>query len=56
MSNEVTVTINDAPVAVPGGATVLDACTAAGLDTPTICWAENLTPVNACRVCVVEVA
>ena len=26
-----------------------------GVDTPTLCYADNLTPVNACRVCVVEV-
>ena len=25
------------------------------VDTPTLCYAENLTPMNACRVCVVEV-
>ena len=25
------------------------------VDTPTLCYADNLTPVNACRVCVVEV-
>ncbi|MGH8909714.1 MAG: 2Fe-2S iron-sulfur cluster-binding protein, partial [Egibacteraceae bacterium] len=24
-------------------------------DTPTLCYSDNLTPVNACRVCVVEV-
>ncbi len=52
---EVAVTINGGAVSVPAGASVLDACTAAGLDTPTICYAENLTPVNACRACVVEV-
>ena len=28
---------------------------AAGIDTPTLCYLENLTPVNVCRVCVVEV-
>ena len=28
---------------------------AQGIDTPTLCYAENLTPVNVCRVCVVEV-
>ena len=39
---------------MPAGASVLDACNAAGVDTPTLCYAENLTPVNACRVCVVE--
>jgi len=40
---------------VPEGATILDACRAEGIDTPTLCYADNLTPVNACRVCVVEV-
>ena len=50
----VTLRIDGTEVAVPAGATVLDACNAAGVDTPTLCYAENLTPVNACRVCVVE--
>ena len=26
-----------------------------GIDTPTLCYLESLTPVNVCRVCVVEV-
>jgi predicted molibdopterin-dependent oxidoreductase YjgC len=51
----VSVSIDGADVSVPEGATLLDACTAAGVSTPTLCYAENLTPVNACRVCVVEV-
>ncbi|MCH9834780.1 MAG: 2Fe-2S iron-sulfur cluster-binding protein [Ilumatobacter sp.] len=51
----VTVRINNNDVSVARGATILDACTASGIDTPTICYAENLTPVNVCRVCVVEV-
>jgi len=42
-------------VRVPDGATILDACRAGGIDTPTLCFADTLTPVNACRVCVVEV-
>ena len=50
----VTISVDGRNVTVPEGASVLDACTAAGVDTPTICYAENLTPVNACRVCVVE--
>jgi predicted molibdopterin-dependent oxidoreductase YjgC len=29
-------------------------CRNRGIDTPTLCYLENLTPVNACRVCVVE--
>ncbi len=50
----VSLTIDGSTVTVAEGQTVLDACTAAGVDTPTLCYAENLTPVNACRVCVVE--
>ncbi len=50
----VEVSIDGRPVSVPTGATLLDACSAAGVDTPTLCFASTLTPVNACRVCVVE--
>ncbi|MDH3303550.1 MAG: 2Fe-2S iron-sulfur cluster-binding protein [Acidimicrobiia bacterium] len=50
----VQLTVDGKSVEVPTGASVLDACNAAGVDTPTLCYAENLTPVNACRVCVVE--
>ena len=51
----VELTIDDRIVRVPEGSTILDACHQEGIDTPTLCWAENLTPVNVCRVCVVEV-
>src|SRR5260370_23408379 len=37
------------------GMTILDACRQLSIDTPTLCTLETLTPVNACRVCVVEV-
>jgi predicted molibdopterin-dependent oxidoreductase YjgC len=47
--------IDGAAVRVPEGATLLDACRGQGIDTPTLCYLENLTPVNVCRVCVVEV-
>lgn len=50
----VELTVDGAPVRVREGATLLDACKAAGVATPTLCFAENLTPVNVCRVCVVE--
>ncbi len=42
-------------VRVPEGSTILDACRGEGVDTPTLCFGDNLTPVNACRVCVLEV-
>jgi predicted molibdopterin-dependent oxidoreductase YjgC len=51
----VEITIDGVAVSVPSGATILDACRAQGIDTPTLCYLENLTPVNVCRVCVVEV-
>jgi predicted molibdopterin-dependent oxidoreductase YjgC len=47
-------TIDGQSAKVPEGATILDACRALGVETPTLCYAENLTPVNACRICVVE--
>jgi predicted molibdopterin-dependent oxidoreductase YjgC len=52
----VELTIDGAPVSVPAGSTILEACRAEGIDTPTLCYLENLTPVNVCRVCVVEVS
>ncbi len=48
------VSVDGAVVSVPEGASLLDACTAAGAETPTVCFGETLTPVNACRACVVE--
>jgi predicted molibdopterin-dependent oxidoreductase YjgC len=52
---QVELTVDGRPVKVPEGTTLLEACRAEGIDTPTLCFLENLTPVNACRVCVVEV-
>src|SRR5207244_12728877 len=49
------VEIDGRTVRVPEGSTILDACRTEGIDTPTMCYADNLTPINACRVCVVEV-
>ena len=51
----VTVTIDGVEVSVPAGSTILEAARAQGLDIPTLCYLENLAPVNVCRVCVVEV-
>jgi predicted molibdopterin-dependent oxidoreductase YjgC len=54
-AREVELTIDGATVRVPDGSTLLEACTAAGVATPTLCYLGTLTPVNVCRVCVVEV-
>jgi predicted molibdopterin-dependent oxidoreductase YjgC len=42
-------------VRVPEDATILDACHEAGKEIPTLCYGDTLTPVNACRVCMVDV-
>src|SRR5487761_1872355 len=51
----VTVIIDGEDVQVTEGTTILEACRGLNIDTPTLCQLENLTPVNVCRACVVEV-
>jgi len=51
----VELSIDGQVVTVPAGSTILDAARSVGIDTPTLCYLENLAPVNVCRVCVVEV-
>lgn len=46
--------IDGQAVVVPEGSTILDAAKKLGIDTPTLCFLDTLTPVNVCRVCVVE--
>jgi len=50
----VEIKVDGQSVSVPEGATILDAARKLGIDTPTLCFLESLTPVNICRVCVVE--
>ena len=51
---QIEIKIDGKAVTAPETATILDACRSVGIDTPTLCYLENLTPVNVCRVCVVE--
>jgi predicted molibdopterin-dependent oxidoreductase YjgC len=51
---QIEVQINGKSVSVAEGVTILDAARQLDIDTPTLCYLENLTPVNVCRVCVVE--
>jgi predicted molibdopterin-dependent oxidoreductase YjgC len=48
------ITIDGMLVSVSEGSTILDAARKLSIDTPTLCFLESLTPVNVCRVCVVE--
>ncbi len=47
--------INGIPVAVEPGATLLEASRFLGVEIPTLCHMDGLTPYGACRLCVVEI-
>jgi predicted molibdopterin-dependent oxidoreductase YjgC len=48
------ITVDGDVVSVPPGSTLLEACRQIGKNQPTLCYLETLSPVNVCRVCVVE--
>lgn len=50
-----TLTINDQPIAVEAGSTILEAAKTAGVSIPTLCHLEGVSDVGACRLCLVEV-
>ncbi|MGN0161413.1 MAG: NADH-dependent [FeFe] hydrogenase, group A6 [Lachnospiraceae bacterium] len=47
--------INDVPVSVEEGTTILDAAKSVGIYIPTLCFLKEINEIGACRVCVVEV-
>ncbi len=47
--------INDIPVTVPEGTTVLEAARSAGIKIPSLCYLKDVNEIGACRICVVEV-
>ena len=51
----VSLTIDGQHVSVREGTTILSACREIGIEIPTLCFLQTLHPVNACRICVVEV-
>jgi predicted molibdopterin-dependent oxidoreductase YjgC len=50
----VEMTIDGTPVEVPASFTILEACQAQGIDLPTLCYGQTLTPEGVCRLCVVD--
>ena len=48
-------TVDGIEVEVPAGATVLQACEAAGKEIPRFCYHERLSIDGNCRMCLVEV-
>jgi len=53
--DKVTVTIDGITLEVPSNYTVLQACREAGIDIPTLCYAEGINEIGSCRLCVVEI-
>jgi len=51
----ITATINGENITVTDGSSILEACRQVGLDIPTLCYGDTITPASACRVCMVEV-
>lgn len=51
----VRLTINGLDVEVEEGWTILEAARFFGLEIPTLCYNEGLSPYGACRLCLVEI-
>ena len=51
----INLTIDNVPVSVPEGTTVLEAARNAGIKIPTLCYLKDINEIGACRMCVVEV-
>jgi bidirectional [NiFe] hydrogenase diaphorase subunit len=51
-----TLKIDEIDVAIEEGASILQAAREAGVAIPTLCNLDGVTPVSACRLCMVEVA
>ena len=51
----INLTINDIPVTVPEGTTILEAARSTGIRIPTLCFLKEINEIGACRICVVEV-
>src|SRR5512142_163120 len=50
----VKLTIDNRPIEVENGETVLEAARENGISIPTLCYHEAVEPYAACRLCVVE--
>ncbi len=52
----ISLTIDNRPLQVPEGRTILEACRENGIDIPTLCYHPALEPYGGCRLCMVEVS
>ena len=51
----ITMRINGLDVQAEEGWTILETCKFYGIEIPTLCYNEGLTPYGACRLCIVEI-
>jgi iron-only hydrogenase group A len=51
----INLTIDNTPIEVEKGTSVLEACKQAGINIPTLCYLEKIQAIGACRVCLVEI-
>ncbi|HEY7908420.1 MAG TPA: NADH-quinone oxidoreductase subunit NuoG [Thermomicrobiales bacterium] len=51
----VELTIDGVAVAVPKGTLIVEAAKTAGVEIPVFCYHPKLTPVGACRICLVQI-
>lgn len=55
MAEMVTITVNGETIETPEGTSVLSAALEAGVCIPNLCYLPTITPIGACRICIVEV-
>ena len=51
----INLTINNIPVTVPEGTTILQAAKQINIEIPSLCYLKDINCIGACRVCVVEI-
>lgn len=51
----VNIKINNMPLSVPKGISILEAARMAGIEIPTLCYLKKINEIGACRFCMVEV-
>ncbi len=54
MADMINLKINNIPVSVPAGSTILDAARVAHVEIPTLCYLKDVSCVGSCRMCLVE--
>jgi bidirectional [NiFe] hydrogenase diaphorase subunit len=56
LPDKISIRIDGEYVPAREGQTILEVARASGKYIPTLCWLESITPVGACRLCIVEVS